>query len=256
MGGLWKRLPVAFWTFLIAGCSLAGLPLITAGAFSKDWILWGAASAAQGSTRLWVAALVGVLFTSLYTFRMIFLVFFGESHTPVTKKPGAAMLIPCIVLAFLSIAGGYIRIPFAHFLEEVLPWTTRAAAAVPISESASATAAGLVFLLGLLLAWFFILRRPSLTKSLATNPAGAALHRFWFSDWAMDWLYDRIFVRPVLWIAQIGKGDVIDGSYDGLALLTQGGWRALCSTQSGKLRWYAAAIAGGTIIFIAVVLFL
>jgi len=72
----------------------------------------------------------------------------------------------------------------------------------------------------------------------------------------MDWLYERIFVRPVLWIAQIGKGDVIDGSYDGLAILAQGGWRALRSTQSGKLRWYAAAIAGGTIVFIAVVLFL
>jgi NADH-quinone oxidoreductase subunit L len=113
-----------------------------------------------------------------------------------------------------------------------------------------------VFLLGLVLAWFFILRKPSLAKSLATNPAGAELHRFWFSDWAMDWLYDRIFVWPVIWIARIGRGDIIDGSYDGLALLSEGGWRVLRRTQSGKLRWYAAAIAGGTIIFIAVVLFL
>jgi len=117
-------------------------------------------------------------------------------------------------------------------------------------------AAGLVFLLGLVLAWLFILRKPSLATSLAKNPAGAALHRFWLSDWAMDWLYERIFVRPVLWIARIGRGDIIDGSYDGLALLSEGGWRALRSTQSGKLRWYAAGIAGGTIIFIAVVLFL
>jgi NADH-quinone oxidoreductase subunit L len=256
MGGLWKRLPVAFWTFLIAGCSLAGLPLITAGAFSKDWILWGAASGAHGSTGLWVAALVGVLLTSLYTFRMIFLVFFGEARTPVTKKPGSAMLIPCVVLAILSIGGGYIRIPFGSFLETALPWTARAAAAVPISQTASAIAAGLVFLLGLVLAWLFILRKPSLTKSLATNPAGAALHRFWFSDWAMDWLYDRVFVWPVNWIARVGKGDVIDGSYTGLALLNQGAWRVLHRTQSGKLRWYAAAIAGGTIVYIAVVLFL
>src|SRR6185312_8140889 len=151
MGGLRKQIPVAFWTFLIAGCSLAGLPLITAGAFSKDWILWGAASAAPGSPGLWIAALVGVLLTSLYTFRMIFLVFFGEAHTPVTKKPGAAMLIPCVVLAILSIGGGYIRIPFGRFLESALPWTASAAAAVPISETASAVAAALVFLLGLVL---------------------------------------------------------------------------------------------------------
>lgn len=256
MGGLWKRLPVAFWTFLIAGCSLAGLPLITAGAFSKDWILWGAASGAQGSEGLWIAALIGVLLTSLYTFRMIFLVFFGEAHTPVTKKPGWAMLIPCVVLAILSIGGGYVRIPFAHFLETVLPWNAASVSAVPISETVSAIAAGLVFLLGLALAWFFILRKPSLTSAMATSSVGAALHRFWFSDWAMDWLYDRVFVRPVLWIARIGKGDIIDDSYTGLAFLTQGGWRVLQRTQSGKIRWYAAAIAGGTILYIAVVLFL
>jgi NADH-quinone oxidoreductase subunit L len=67
MGGLRRQLPVAFWTFLIAGCSLAGLPLITAGAFSKDWIVWGAWSAANGSAELWIVALVGVLLTSLYT---------------------------------------------------------------------------------------------------------------------------------------------------------------------------------------------
>ena len=128
MGGLRTRLPVAFWTFLIAGCSLAGLPLITAGAFSKDWIVWGAWSAANGSAGLWIVALAGVLLTSLYTFRMIFLVFFGEAHSQVTKKPGYAMLIPCLVLAFLSIAGGYLKTPFARFLETVLPWTAKMAA--------------------------------------------------------------------------------------------------------------------------------
>ncbi|HZL50404.1 MAG TPA: NADH-quinone oxidoreductase subunit L, partial [Terracidiphilus sp.] len=98
MGGLRKQLPVAFWTFLIAGLSLAGLPLVTAGAFSKDWILWGALSAAHGSTALWVVALLGVLLTSIYTFRMIFLVFFGEAHSQVTRRAGKAMYIPCLIL--------------------------------------------------------------------------------------------------------------------------------------------------------------
>src|SRR5579885_2366497 len=74
MGGLRQKLPVTFWTFLVAGCSLAGLPLITAGAFSKGWIVWGAYSAANGSAELWVVALAGVFLTALYTFRMIFLV--------------------------------------------------------------------------------------------------------------------------------------------------------------------------------------
>ena len=87
MGGLRTRLPVAFWTFVIAGCSLAGLPLITAGAFSKDWIIWGAWSGPNGSAGLWIVALAGVMLTSLYTFRMIFLVFFGEAPSEVTKRP-------------------------------------------------------------------------------------------------------------------------------------------------------------------------
>ena len=90
MGGLRKELPVAFWTFLIAGCSLAGLPLITAGYYSKDLILWSAGSSAAGGTVLWAAGIAGVVLTSLYTFRLIFLVFFGPVRTPVTQAARAS----------------------------------------------------------------------------------------------------------------------------------------------------------------------
>lgn len=255
MGGLRTRLPVAFWTFLIAGCSLAGLPLVTAGAFSKDWIIWGALSAAHGSTGLWIVALAGVLLTSLYTFRLIFLVFFGEAHTEVTRKPGNAMLIPCIVLAFLSIVAGYLKTPFARFMEISLPWDggTRA---VPASETGSEAIAFLVLLLGLYIAYIFFLRKKAYAARLASSAVGSGLHRLWFSDWGMDWLYDRAFVRPLVWFARIDKGDVIDGFYTGVGRLNELAWRGLSRTQSGNLRWYAAGIAAGSIIFIAVVLFL
>ncbi|HEV2473042.1 MAG TPA: NADH-quinone oxidoreductase subunit L, partial [Chthonomonadales bacterium] len=116
MGGLRKELPIAFWTFLIAGCSLAGLPLITAGYYSKDLILWSAGSSATGSTALWAAGIAGVVLTSLYTFRLIFLVFFGPVRTPVTRRPGLAMTIPVCVLAVLSIAGGFVKTPFVGFM--------------------------------------------------------------------------------------------------------------------------------------------
>src|SRR6266542_852251 len=102
MGGLRQRLPVAFWTFLIGGCSLAGLPLVTAGFYSKGLIIWGARSAEKGSMSLWLLAVLGVLLTSIYTFRLIFLVFFGEAKTHVGKKPGPSMEVPCIILAALS----------------------------------------------------------------------------------------------------------------------------------------------------------
>lgn len=255
MGGLRKRLPITFWTFLIAGCSLAGLPLVTAGSFSKDWIVWGAGSAVNGSMALWAVGLAGILLTSLYTFRMIFLVFFGEEHTQVKKMPTAAMTIPCIVLAFLSIVGGYLRGSFGSFMETALPQGIGVAGAAPVSELTTEIVAGLVFLLGLVLAWFFFLRSRSFVTGLAKSTLGNALHRFWLADWAMDWIYDRLLVRPVVWLARIGKGDHVDAFYTALARLNEGVWVVLRSTESGRLSWYVAGITVGSIVYVAVVLF-
>ncbi len=254
MGGLRKELPVAFWTFLIAGCSLAGLPLITAGYYSKDLILWSAGSSAAGSTALWAAGIAGVVLTSLYTFRLIFLVFFGPVRTPVTSRPGLAMTIPICVLAALSIVGGFDKAPFARFIATALP--SFHAGIGGITETLSSVAAALAFGCGLLGAWFVYQRNPTVAAAIVENPAGRLLHRFWFSDWGMDWLYDRLFVRPVVWMARVNKADVVDSIYDGLASLTTACYRVLSLTETGKLRWYAAWIAGGTVAFVAIVMFL
>jgi NADH-quinone oxidoreductase subunit L len=255
MGGLRTRLPIAFWTFAIAGCSLSGLPLITAGAFSKDWIIWGAWSGPNGSPALWIVALAGVMLTTLYTFRMIFLVFFGEAQSEVTRRPGKAMLIPCFILAFLSIVSGYIKTPFARFLDTVLPWT-EGSHSVPVTELVSEVIAALVFLMGVYLAYIFFLRKRAYAAALASSVAGSALHQFWFSDWGMDWLYGHLFVGPLVWFAGIDKGDFIDGFYAGVARMNELAWRILSRTETGQLRWYAAGIAAGAVVFIAVVLFL
>lgn len=254
MGGLRKELPVAFWTFLIAGCSLAGLPLITAGYYSKDLILWSAGSSAAGSTGLWAAGIAGVVLTSLYTFRLIFLVFFGPVRTPATRRPGLAMTIPVCVLAVLSIVGGFDKAPFARFIATALP--TLPEAVWGITETLSGLAAALAFLCGFLGAWFLYKRNPGLATAMVENPAGRVLHRFWFSDWGMDWLYDRLFVRPVVWIARVNKADVVDSIYVSLASLAAFCYRVLSLTETGKLRWYAAWIAGGTVVFVAIVMFL
>ena len=152
---------------------------------------------------------------------MIFLVFFGEASSEVTKKPGKAMLIPCFVLAFLSIVSGYVKTPFARFLETVLPWT-EGAHSVPITERVSEFIAALVFLMGVYLAYIFFLRKRAYAAALASSVAGSALHQFWFSDWGMDWLYDRVFVKPVVWFARINKGDFMDGFYTGVARAGRG----------------------------------
>ena len=254
MGGLRKELPVAFWTFLIAGCSLAGLPLITAGYYSKDLILWSAGSSTAGSTGLWAAGIAGVVLTSLYTFRLIFLVFFGPVRTPVTKRPGLAMTIPVCVLAVLSIVGGFDRAPFARFMATALPNFQEGSGG--ITEALSSVAAALAFVCGLLGAWFVYQRNPTLATAMVENPVGRVLHRFWFSDWGMDLLYDRLFVRPVVWIARVNKADVVDSIYVGLANVAAFCYRVLSLTETGKLRWYAAWIAGGTVALVAIVMFL
>jgi NADH-quinone oxidoreductase subunit L len=255
MGGLRKELPVAFWTFLIAGCSLAGLPFITAGFFSKDLIIWGALSAERGHPGLWIAGIIGALLTSLYTFRLIFRVFFGPLGTPVTKRPGYAMTVPLLVLAFLSIVGGYLKQPLLDFLHSVLPPTIEAPTGA-LTEIHSETIAGVVFLLGLYFAYLFHLQKRSLADAIVASPVGRTLHQWWFSGWGFDWIYDKAFVQPFIRAAEINKSDFVDAFYTGVARWAELFYRGLSQTETGRVRWYAMGMAAGSVVFIAMVLFL
>jgi NADH-quinone oxidoreductase subunit L len=255
MGGLRKELPVAFWTFLIAGCSLAGLPFITAGFFSKDLIIWETLSAERGHPGLWIAGMVGALLTSLYTFRVIFRVFFGPLGTPVTKRPGYAMTIPLLVLAFLSIVGGYLKQPLLDFLHSVLPPTIEAPTGA-LTEIHSEAIAAIVLLIGIYFAYLFHLQKRSLADAMVANPVGRTLHQWWFAGWGFDWIYDKAFVQPFIWAAEINKSDFVDAFYTGVARLTELFYRGLSQTETGRVRWYAMGMAAGSVLFIAMVLFL
>jgi NADH-quinone oxidoreductase subunit L len=255
MGGLRKELPVAFWTLLIAGCSLAGLPFITAGFFSKDLIIWEALSADRGHPGFWIAGMVGALLTSLYTFRLIFRVFFGPLGTPVTKRPGYAMTVPLLVLAFLSIVGGYLKQPLLDFLHSVLPPTIEAPTGA-LTEIHSEAIAALVFLIGLYFAYLFHLQKRSLADTIVASPVGRTLHQWWFAGWGFDWIYDKAFVQPFIWAAEINKSDFVDAFYAGVARLTELFYRGLSQTETGRVRWYAMGMAAGSVLFIAMVLFL
>ena len=263
MGGLRKELPVTFWTFLIAGCSLAGLPIVTAGFYSKGLIIWSGWASDKGSAGLWAVGVIGVLLTSLYIFRLIFLVFFGEVKEHVHRKPGWTIKLPLIVLGFLSIVGGWVNLPswlgnkpaLVDFLQVVLP-PFRQAHAGSLSELASESVVTLAFFVGLFLAWLFFIKKRAWADALSAPALSRALHRFWFSDWGMDWLYDHALVRPVNWFAHADKSDWVDLIYAGVAGLCRASYRGLRITENGKVRWYAAGVALGTVIFIAVVLFL
>jgi NADH-quinone oxidoreductase subunit L len=262
MGGLRKQLPLTFWTFLIGGCSLAGLPLITAGFYSKGLILWQAWSSPQGSTGLWLAGVGGVFLTSLYIFRLIFLVFFGSAKKSAEKRPGMAMGIPLAVLAALSVVGGFVNLPpglgnaplFTSFLHPALPAIAEGHAGW-LTEMISEGFATLSFLLGLSIAYLLYMRRRPAAVPERSRLA-VALEQYWFSGWGFDWLYDKLFVRPILWFARINKRDFIDAFYSGIAALNELLHCAFRDTETGRVRWYAAGIAGGAIVILAIALFL
>jgi NADH-quinone oxidoreductase subunit L len=262
MGGLRKELPITFRTFLIGSASLSALPLVTAGFYSKDAVLWEAWSSASGGPWLWTAGLVGAFITSIYTFRMVFLTFYGEPKTPVSKKPGTNMLVPLVALAVLSIIGGFVELPrtlgdlplFSDFMSAVLPLSGEGHAGTGM-ELLFQFIASAISLLGIYTAYLFFLHRPRYGEKLARTSAAGMARQFWFSGWGFDRLYDTLFVRPFVWIARVNKDDVADLLSAGMAGLNRGLHTALIRTQTGNVRWYAAGIAVGAVVILGIVVF-
>ncbi len=263
MGGLRARLPLTFWTFLIGSCSLSALPLVTAGFYSKDLILWQAWSSPSGGAWLWLAGLVGAFITSIYTFRMVFVTFFGESKMDVSWMPGLRTAVPLTVLAIVSIIGGFVDLPmnlgnlplFSGFLQPVFH-ETLAGRGAEGGETMSQVISSLVSLAGIFVAFLFFLQRPHYARDLVQSPVAASLHRFWFSGWGFDRMYDTLFVRPFLWITRVNKSDFIDSIYTGIAGLNQAAHDLLSLTQTGSIRWYAMGIAIGAVVFLGIAVFL
>ena len=247
MGGLARRLPVAFWSFLIGSAALAALPLVTSGFYSKEAILSGAWADGAGGRVLWAAGVLGAFLTGLYIFRAVFIVFFGEEHTHVTGSYGWRVILPLSVLSVLSVAGGLIELPpalghvtlLSNLLAPVLPAGREVTSVVPLLIASLVALSGIG--LAALLYW-----RPS------RPPAETPLWRFWHAAAGFDWLYDRLLVRPVLWAARVNSEDFLDSFYDGVAWITQAAHREIKRTQTGRVRLYTAGLAIGSISLIAV----
>ncbi len=283
MGGLRTREPLAFWSFLIGAASLSALPLITAGFYSKDKILYDVWSSPAGGPVLWAAGFIGAFLTAFYIFRVIFRVFFGEPSEKVREsepllQPGRRIAIPLIVLAVFSIIAGFLEIPgipiFSNFLSSTLPETAFNPQPAG-TEALLSFDAALAALAGLGLAWWVFLRRPSWSAAAAKSAAGSVLSRYWFGGWGFDWLYERVFIRPYIFLANLNKNDVldwllenliarpyraiarinqrdfIDAFFSGVAWVNAAANRVLSLTQNGYVRWYVAGAATGAIILLA-----
>jgi NADH-quinone oxidoreductase subunit L len=256
MGGLRSELQLAFWSFVIGGSALSGLPLITAGFFSKDLILWQSWAGPNGNAWFWGAGMTGALLTSLYTFRMISLAFYGPQQSHVKAESGVAVRIALIVLCVLSIIGGYADTPphfggtpaLSNFLSSALP-SLEEVHVGPITETITALSASVVFALGLGLA--YLLYGPQRSRL----PARGFLQPLWFSGWGFDWLYDRLFVRPFQWLTRKSARDLVDVPIKGLGQIAVLGHLGLQRTQTGRLRWYAMGLAMGTVVILAIAFF-
>jgi len=305
MGGLRKKIPWTFWTMTFATIAIAGIPPF-AGFFSKDEILW---RAYQVSWIYWLVGLITAFLTSFYMFRLWFMTFFGEyrgdaegahgheehaaeSRTGVSAPHGhggihespAIMLVPLVILAVLSLIGGWIGVPgslgggnhFDKFLGPVFRSTTPPVntqhvqpgetvspeQATEGTEPKTGHSTEIIFtgisvgagLLGLFFAWLLYLRSPQLPDRIATSMHGlysTVAHKYW-----IDELYSWLFVKPLIAISGIvfWRGidqGVIDAALNGSADGARDVSDEVRHMQSGNVRSYAGWIAVGAAVVIA-----
>ncbi|MFV9996754.1 MAG: NADH-quinone oxidoreductase subunit L [Arsenophonus endosymbiont of Dermacentor nuttalli] len=246
MGGLCKTLPFIYGCFLIGGSALAAIPLVTAGFYSKDDILWG--TALQGHSVLLWAGLIGAFMTALYTFRMIFIVFHGKKQITAQAVGGIAHTLPLLVLVVLStFVGALIVQP----LEGLFP------ASIAINESGKVMleiVSAIAALLGLALAVFLYLGKPKFVKFIANSAAGRWFTAWWYQAWGFDQIYNFIFVRPFKAIAQLLENDPVNSLMNLPAVISRWANKGLTFSQNGQIRWYLASMGLGAVLMLALLL--
>jgi len=258
MGGMRKRLPLAFWSFVIGSAALTALPF-TSGFYSKDEILLAALAQPDYGMLLWLGGVLGAFLTALYSFRLVFVAFFGPMHFtqgaethhgPVREIAGISMALPLVVLALLSLVGGFITVP----VEAVFASATQHAEAHP-----SLLLHGIMIAIpiaGVLLSWLLYGERAQgtggLRQRMATLPGADFLQRLWFNGWYMDALYNALLVRPFVAIAKLNRHDLIDQGVTFSSFLAQVGNRLLVLSQTGNLRWYGVSMVAGLVAVLAI----
>ena len=277
MGGLRTRTPITFWTMSAGVFAIAGIPPF-AGFFSKDEILYRTFTSPNPlHFVLWLAGLLTAGMTSFYMFRLWFKTFFGEqrvdphanAHHSIHESPWI-MLLPLVVLALLSVAGGWIGIPAAlggnNGIERFLgPVFANGAAGEAVAlttghglELALAAISVLVALAGFYIAYVFYCEKPGTAAALAERNRRAynlVKNKYW-----VDEFYNAFLITPLLMFTRgvlelIFERGVVDGSGKAAGATTRGfAWLAR-KQISGNIRSYAGWLAIGAAAVIAVMLF-
>lgn len=235
MGGLRKKMPATFWTFLLGGLSLAGFPFVTAGFWSKDEILSGAFSG--GNWVVFSTLAFSALITAFYTARLVTLTFLGDARTKAAShahEPAKSMIYPLVVLAVFAVAAGWFGIPagfpviggheagwFQSFMAGMVPLNEHGMeshSVVPLIISL------VVSLGGLFLGW----RVYAAYRSGQADPLETALgpvHSMLKNKYYIDELYSVMFIKPAFWFAEKFTSvwldaKTIDGVLHGVSRLT------------------------------------
>jgi NADH-quinone oxidoreductase subunit L len=228
MGGLRKKMPITFWTFLIGGFALSGFPVVTAGFWSKDEIL--ADAWAHGHLAVFLTLAVAAFLTAFYTMRQITLTFLGEARTEEAEHAQETpwtMTLPLVVLAFFAVTYGWVGIPehfpvlgglvpnwFHDFVGHTLTEVPEAAAFswIPLLTSLVVALGGLFF------GWLVYRDVNAVAEDKLQIPV---LKNKWYFDEA----YDFLFVKPAYWFSEtfvykwIDQG-IIDGILHSIAAAT------------------------------------
>ncbi len=300
MGGLWRKIPITFWTMTAGVVAIAGIPPF-AGFFSKDEILYRAFTSDNPLGKLlWFVGLVTAGMTSFYMFRLWFKTFFGPEHfdehaaledhgAPVhahssthavmlaepdeehaTHSHGVhespwIMLVPLIILAILSIIGGWVGIPIAfggsdeaeHFLEPVFRAGVEGAGNHTLEYGLTAISV-LVVATGFFIAYIFYYKKPRTAAAIAAKYP--ALYRLVANKFYVDEIYNTVLVTPLLMFTRTILGGLVDtGIVNGSGSLAGATTRGLSfltrRIQSGNIRSYAGWLALGAAAVMAVMIF-
>jgi NADH-quinone oxidoreductase subunit L len=266
MGGLRKYLPLTYPTFLVGAIAIAGIPFLS-GFFSKDAILTHAF--AQGQYFIWALGIMGAVLTAFYMFRLIFLTFFGEerldSHAKAhLHESPRVMTVPLVILAFFSVAAGYVGLPvvlgekanlFTRFLEPVIKPGHEVHLAVS-TEWLLILISVAVALCGIYIAYVFYLRSPKTPHILVSHLP--KVYKLLYNKYYVDEIYKAVFVNPMVKGSEAVYDNfdlkVIDGTINGTAKATGFTGKALSFLQSGLVKDYALAMLLGIILFLGYLL--
>ena len=266
MGGLRYRMPVTCWTFVIAALAIAGIAPAS-GFFSKDAILWQAFE--RGQYLLWAVGFIAAGLTAFYIFRAVGMVFFGETNVPLEKfkrvhESPTSMVIPLILLAFLSLLGGLIAVPqvlggsdkLGHWLSKLIVYEM--AHAPDESTKASEMILMVVTLLWSLhfvvLGWVIYAQKRD-WPTVVANRFGF-VYKLVANKYYVDEIYNFLIVRPLNWLStKILWQTVDDTLIDGLCVhgtaRAVGVWANIVSmAQTGVLQQYLLYFLIGAVVLV------